>query len=313
MDFPGAQSRPHRRRVVTNTPVTGKRQDHSHAGSVEKRDAAEVNVAICDTISSIMRPLRVVTLFLFVGFAFLLWPQSQGSAAAQTNQSPTTSVAPEKPSGTHEPQSPSSGAPDSSPGDSTRLEVVKSQKAEYPAEAAEKAIQGQVWVKFLISETGDIENVEAISGDPILAKAAIEAAKKWKFKPFIKNGQPVKVSTKLPFDFAFSGKISDTDTSQSKQAQPLNLPQGVSQGLLIHKVQPIYPEAARRNYVQGTVLLNATIGKDGRVRELTPISGPKELVGAAIGAVQQWRYKPYTLNDEPVDVQTQITVNFQLR
>jgi protein TonB len=55
------------------------------------------------------------------------------------------------------------------------------------------------------------------------------------------------------------------------------------------------------------------IGKDGRIHELTPISGPKELVGAAIGAVQQWRYKPYMLNNEPVEVETQVVVNFQLR
>ena len=223
---------------------------------------------------------------------------------------PTASQAP---SGTPAPRPPSPNAPSSNPEDSTKLEVVKSQKADYPAEAGEKGIQGQVSLKILVSETGDVENVEVISGDPVLAKAAIEAVKKWKFKPFIKNGKPVKVSTKLPFDFAFRGNVSDTKAPENEHAQRVDLSQGVSQGLLIHKVQPVYPEAARQSRIQGTVLLHAIIGKDGRISELTPISGPKELISAAIGAVRQWRYKPYVLNNDAVEVETRITVYFLLR
>jgi len=196
----------------------------------------------------------------------------------------------------------------SSPGDSTKLEPLKIQKATYPAEAAEKQIQGQVWVKLLVSETGDIENVEVVSGDPILAKATVDAVKKWKFKPFIKNGKPVKVFTKMPLDFAFSDKIADTrppvSSDNATTQKRVQVAQGVSLGLLVHKVTPVYPAAARQDHVQGVVLLRAVIGKDGRIQELTPISGPKELVGAAIGAVQQWRYKPYMLNNEPVEVET---------
>ena len=63
-------------------------------------------------------------------------------------------------------------------------------------------------MKACVSETGDVESVELISGDPILAKSAIDAVKKWKFKPFIKNGKPITVSTKLPFNFAFSENIT---------------------------------------------------------------------------------------------------------
>lgn len=86
----------------------------------------------------------------------------------------------------------------------------------------------------------------------------------------------------------------------------------VSQGLLFHKVAPVYPESARQNHVEGTVVLRAVIDKSGRVVELKPVSGPKELVAAAMGAVQQWRYKPYILEGQPAAVATQITVNFQL-
>jgi periplasmic protein TonB len=59
------------------------------------------------------------------------------------------------------------------------------------------------------------------------------------------------------------------------------------------------------------VILAAVIGKDGNIKELRVISGPRALVDAAKGAVQQWRYRPYILNGDPVEVDTQISVNFQ--
>ncbi len=89
---------------------------------------------------------------------------------------------------------------------------------------------------------------------------------------------------------------------------------GVIQGQRIKAVQPIYPESARRSRISGTVLLKACIGMDGHVRSLTPVNGPDpSLVLAAILAVRQWVYKPYLLNGVPTDINTTITVNFNLR
>lgn len=83
-------------------------------------------------------------------------------------------------------------------------------------------------------------------------------------------------------------------------------------GLLIHKVQPDYPENARMARIQGPVVMKGIIGKDGHVRNLEVVSGPSPLRVAALAAVEQWRYKPYYVNGEPVDVTTTITVNFRL-
>jgi len=88
--------------------------------------------------------------------------------------------------------------------------------------------------------------------------------------------------------------------------------QGVSQGLLIKKVQPAYPPLARQARIQGQVLLQAEISKDGAIQNLRLISGHPMLAPSAIEAVKQWRYKPYYLNGEPVEVETQITVIFSL-
>jgi len=86
----------------------------------------------------------------------------------------------------------------------------------------------------------------------------------------------------------------------------------VSQRLLIKRVQPQYPEFALAERIQGEVVLKALIGKDGEVKELTLVSGSPVLAPAALKAVKQWKYKPYLLNGEPVNVETQITVAFQL-
>ena len=87
---------------------------------------------------------------------------------------------------------------------------------------------------------------------------------------------------------------------------------GVAQGLLVHEVRPQYPALARSARIQGAVVLQAIIGKDGTIQNLHLLSGHPLLSQAAIEAVRQWRYRPYLLNNEPVEVDTTIQVNFTL-
>ena len=110
------------------------------------------------------------------------------------------------------------------------------------------------------------------------------------------------------------GIISSTPVAVPKVATPqrVRVSQGVSSGLLIKKVQPAYPPLARQARIQGQVLLQAQISKDGSIENLSLISGHPMLAPAAIEAVKQWRYKPYMLNGEPVAVDTQVVVNFTL-
>ena len=300
------------------------------------------------------------------------------------------------------PQTPSGGSPatdEKSAGqtpavlpDSTRLEVLKSFKAPYPLKAQEEGIQGRVVVKVTISQQGDVVGADVVSGDPILAESAVNTVKKWKFKPYVRNGKAVQAVMQLPFDFSFSNQIRDTKPSTAanapsgasradqqtadagKQAgsgtntadssaastaasggasasaaasgasssgapsenqeenkvanstganassapgaerpKRVRVLQGVTETNILHKVIPVYPPEAKRHLIQGTVKLHAIIDEQGQVAELSPISGPKELVPAAMGAVQLWRYRPYLFNGKPVEVETTITVNFNLR
>jgi periplasmic protein TonB len=87
---------------------------------------------------------------------------------------------------------------------------------------------------------------------------------------------------------------------------------GVVQALLVHQVRPQYPQLALQARIQGMVVLQAMITKDGTVQDLRVVSGHPLLTEAAIVAVKQWRYRPYHLNNEPVAVDTEINVNFTL-
>ncbi len=110
------------------------------------------------------------------------------------------------------------------------------------------------------------------------------------------------------------GIISSTPVAVPKVATPtrVRVSQGVTAGLLIRKIQPLYPPLARQARIQGQVVLQAEISKDGTIQNLRLMSGHPMLAPAAIEAVKQWRYKPYVLNGEPVEVQTEVTVNFTL-
>ena len=84
------------------------------------------------------------------------------------------------------------------------------------------------------------------------------------------------------------------------------------EGNLIRRVQPEYPALAKQARIQGTVVLRAVIDREGKIQDLQVVTGHPLLVHAALNAVRQWRYKPYYLNDQPVEVETQVTVNFSL-
>ncbi len=108
--------------------------------------------------------------------------------------------------------------------------------------------------------------------------------------------------------------LSSTPVAVPKIATPqrVRVSSGVSTGLLIRKVPPSYPPLARQARIQGVVVLQAQISKEGNIQNLQLISGHPMLAPAAIEAVKQWKYKPYLLNGEPVEVDTQVQVNFTL-
>jgi protein TonB len=99
---------------------------------------------------------------------------------------------------------------------------------------------------------------------------------------------------------------------QAAVPKKVNISAGVAVGMLLQKTTPIYPPIAKAARVSGTVVLQATISKTGLIENLRVISGPAMLQQAALDAVKTWRYRPYLLNNEPVEVETTVNVIFTL-
>ena len=199
-----------------------------------------------------------------------------------------------------------------------RLEAVATPNAVYPPQARAQKIQGEIIASLLVSDAGDVRNVRVFKGDPLLVKSVEDAISKWTFKPVMKGDKAIAVITTAKFRFVLSDDNQGTNGVAPELGiareppQRVRISSGVSAGLLLQKVQPIYPSDARNAGIQGAVVLQGVISKEGRVMDLHVVSGPKELAAAATEAVQQWRYKPYLFMGDPVEVDTQFQVNFTL-
>jgi TonB family protein len=153
-------------------------------------------------------------------------------------------------------------------------------------------------------ETGSSQTVQTSAQET--HNAASASVKTSPAPPLAETPAKTDMSTQSP-------ATSATAASQPRPTQRVRVPQGVSQGLIVSKVVPVYPPLARQAHIQGRVILQAAISKDGRVEALRGVSGHPMLIPAAIEAVKQWRYQPYAINGKPVAVETQIVVNFTLK
>ena len=176
---------------------------------------------------------------------------------------------------------------------------------------------------ILVSESGEVDGAKPLSGDPALRDVALDAAKRWKFKPFLKNGNPVPAVAKITFRFGAESEPTDNNeptswivksqvSNASVMPSAVRVSQGVTQGLLVKKVAPNYPKAARKARIEGSVILAAVISREGVIKDIKVVSGPPELVDAAVDAVRQWVFRPYIFINRPIEVDTQITINFAL-
>jgi TonB family protein len=218
----------------------------------------------------------------------------------------------------------------------TRILIEKKVDPVYPPLARQARIQGTVILQAEIDKSGNVEKVQLYSGHPMLAPAAIDAVKRWKYKPYLLNDEPIEVETRvtvnftLPESHAAVGVVGDAPggilpgvpggivsitprtANYSPVPQRVRVSQAVAAGLLVNKVPLEYPPAAKDQRIQGVVLLAVIVDRSGNVSNIQLISGHPMLARAAIDGVRQWKYKPYLLNGEPIEVETQVTVNFTL-
>jgi TonB family protein len=170
------------------------------------------------------------------------------------------------------------------------------------------------------------EGVSSVKTSPASKPSAVVAVERPERVPIVvKSAPPTQRPESIPqapsvIGIADAGnnnaaisKIADVGTAAPKPVlQTLKISQGVSQGLLIKKIAPDYPAQARQLRIEGAVQLVATVGKDGKVSRIKTVGGHPILVRAATDAVKEWKYKPFLLNGQPIEFETQITINFRL-
>lgn len=195
------------------------------------------------------------------------------------------------------------------------LEPVKISNAAYPPQAREQKVQGRVVAMTLVSENGDVENVQVFKADPLLSQAAEETIRQWKFKPVTKDGKGIPVIAKVTLNFVLGSEDQHGITPEIAPAthfpEHVRVSSTVMEGLLLSKVDAIYPNVASSNRTHGVAVLAIVIGKDGTLTDAQVVSGPPELAPAALNAVRQWRYRPYQLLGRAVEVQATVQFNFR--
>ncbi len=170
----------------------------------------------------------------------------------------------------------------------------------FPAEAVKKHVSGTVVINATTDIDGNVKNTEVVSGPPLLIPAALDAIKQWKYEPCIVNGKKKEVTFTITIKF---------NLDNDDEAMPISNAQAPK---VIKKVLPQYPVEAKIKHVQGTVVLEVVVDRDGNVTDAVVIDGIPELNDAAIGAVKQWKYESYLKNEKKQKIKFTVVVKFAL-
>jgi TonB family protein len=205
--------------------------------------------------------------------------------------------------------------------------LIKRVDPVYPGIAVSDQVDGDVVMRVTIAADGSVTNIRVTHGLPQLIRPAVHAVSQWQYEPYRVNGVATPIDTGITVHFKFAkNTLSPGGAAQAEdKSAPLAVarpslpppPEGVMRisgrvmaTMVEKKVDPTYPADAVAVNAQGTVLLLATIRKTGEVGDVQVVAGPQRFRDAAMDAVKQWRYQPYVVEGEPVDVQTTIMLDF---
>jgi TonB family protein len=175
----------------------------------------------------------------------------------------------------------------------------------YPEKARKAGIEGVVILSARANEKGNVEEVMVLnSPDPILNKAAVDAVKQWKYEPLIIDDKPIAVIFTVTVRF----KLKDRDITEGA----VEAGDDVAPPKLIKKVAPVYPEEARKEGLEGVVILSVRANEYGEVEQVKVLKSVPLLDEAAIGAVRKWVYEPYISKGKPTPIVFTVTVKFAL-
>jgi TonB family protein len=177
---------------------------------------------------------------------------------------------------------------------------IKRVNPEYPSMALSARLQGVVILETTIGTNGKVSDVRVVRSIPLLDAAAVAAVRQWEYEPPIVNGRGVPVITRVAVEFKLTPPA------------PVRVGGAVKPPAQTKRVNPPYPPEAQAAGVQGVVIMEATIGADGKVTDVRVLRSIPLLDQAAMDAVRQWEYAPTIVNGTPMPVIMTVTLNFTL-
>jgi TonB family protein len=185
--------------------------------------------------------------------------------------------------------------------------LVKIVEPVYPEIAHQAKVEGVVIVQARTDTRGRVKDAMILRSVPLLDQAALDAVRQWVYEPLLIDGQAREAVFTVTVRFALD-KDKKKDRAEREEATGEALVP-----TLIKKVDPVYPEAARKAGIQGIVLLEATTDEQGNVVKVRVQKSIPELDQAAIDALKQWKYEPLIVEGKPKGVVFTVTVKFALK
>jgi TonB family protein len=211
-------------------------------------------------------------------------------------------------------------------GDIKPPKLLKSVSPVYPEKPRKEGIEGTVILEATADAKGLVENVKVVRSVPALDQAAIDAVKQWVYEPMLIDGKarPVVFTVTVRFTLdkdkpdkksvaeAVEGSVARGKPAETEKGA-VRAKDGIEPPKLIKMVEPVYPEQARKEGIEGVVILEATVDIQGSVESVKVLHSIPALDQAAIDAVKQWVYEPLILDGKPRPVIFTVTVKFTLK
>jgi TonB family protein len=182
----------------------------------------------------------------------------------------------------------------------------------YPPEAKAAQVQGVAVLHAIISKTGEVEDVQIVSGPPMLLVSSIDAVRQWKYKPYLLNGEPIEVQTTININYSLDGTSDPRAPSGQADLAPRKIGGSVSAPTVIYQAEPQFTEEARKAKFSGVVLVNLVVDQEGHPQNVHIVRAVGlGLDEKAVEAVKQYRFNPAMEAGKPVPVEINIEVNFR--
>ena len=195
-------------------------------------------------------------------------------------------------------------------GDIKPPKIINMVQPVYPEEARKQGIEGVVILEATTDVDGKVKDVKVLRPVPALNQAALDAVKQWVYEPMIINGKPMPVVFTVTVRFTLDKEkkgVKGGVEGGVKAAGDAEAPK------LIKRVDPVYPEEARKQGIEGDIIIEATIDVNGKVKDAKVLRGVAALDQAAVDAVKQWVYEPKLVDGKPTAVKFTVTVRFTLK